>query len=356
MTSLTVKTAQEKFGAVSTRFAQHPSANDDLTAGVAGGFSSIGFKGKVWSIRHKGEEIKLMRPDGDGPMNSIEIVIVKAPSVVSKTWYEGGYVEDSKAPPDCSSNNGVTPLMSSPKKQAATCSLCPHNQWGSAMRDGVAGKGKACADVKRLAVVPQHDINNEVYGGPMLLRVPSASLQELTAYGYVLQKLGYPAAGVATRVSFDTAEAYPKFKFSPIRALTDEEVDMVLALREDARVGRILSEAAEPLALTAPAQEATPQFEQPALAAVAPKAAAAPAAAEPAEPAKPAPGAGFGGGAAPAAPKAASKAAAKPVTSKVAPVAAAPEPTGQEGPEVNNEDFEAGLDADLANLLPAVAA
>src|SRR6188768_3224916 len=90
---------------------------DDLGAGISAGFGVIGYKGKTWSIRHKGGEIVLMRPDGDGPLNSIELVIVDAPNHLSKTWYEQGYAEGANTPPDCASSNGVVPDAGVPKKQ-----------------------------------------------------------------------------------------------------------------------------------------------------------------------------------------------------------------------------------------------
>src|SRR5262245_58923604 len=107
---------QQKFGAVSNRFAGRKDAFDDLGAGVQGGYGHIGYKGKVWSIRHNGETTPLMREDGDGPRNSIEVVVVKSPQVISKIWYEAGYVEGSSAAPDCFSANGLTPDPASLKK------------------------------------------------------------------------------------------------------------------------------------------------------------------------------------------------------------------------------------------------
>ena len=82
------------FGAVSNRFAG-VSANDDLSSGIQSSFGLIGYKGKVWSIRYRGDETPLMRDDGDGPRGSIEVVILKSSPVVSKVWYEQGYVEGS---------------------------------------------------------------------------------------------------------------------------------------------------------------------------------------------------------------------------------------------------------------------
>lgn len=228
------------FGGVSAKFASVP-VTDELSSGVQTSFGIIGYKGKVWSIRYRGDEEPLMRDDGDGPRSSIEVVVVKASTHISKIWYENGYVEGSNAAPDCFSNTGVTPEPTSAKPQCASCAACPHNMWGS--RITPAGKaGKACADSKRLAVVPMNDMANEAYGGPMLLRVPAASLQDMAAYGDKMKQMGYPTFSIATRIQFDTAESYPKFLFNAVRPLSDEEADVVLALRDSHAVNRILSE------------------------------------------------------------------------------------------------------------------
>ncbi|KRQ07509.1 hypothetical protein [Bradyrhizobium manausense] len=243
----------QNFGPVSTRF-QGVAVTDDLSAGVQAGFGIMGYKGKVWSLRKGGQETPLMRPDGDGPRNSIEVVILKASAHVSKIWYENGYVEGSTAAPDCFSSNGVTPDPASKKRQHNACATCPMNQWGS--RITPAGKqGKACSDSKRLAIAPAEDIKNEAFGGPLLLRVPAASLRDLAAYGEKMSALGYQYFAIATRIAFDPGEAYPKFVFGAIRPLTDAEADLVLEMRDSRQVTTILAEGSE-MAAPAPVQQA----------------------------------------------------------------------------------------------------
>lgn len=252
------------FGRVSTIFAnQVPS--DELGSGIVTGFGVVGYRGKVWSIKHQGQEHQLMRDDGDGPRGSIEVVLVKASSVVSKIFYAAGFQDGSTAPPDCWSSNGQTPDASVQRKQSPTCANCPNNAWGSRVTE--SGKnGKACSDAKRIAVVPLGDIDNETFGGPMLLRVPAASLKDVKQYGDLMGSYGFPYFAVGTRIAFDPQDAYPHFVFSAIRPLTDEEGKKVLALRDDPKVARILSEMVETAAPgAAPAQAAPPAspFEQP---------------------------------------------------------------------------------------------
>lgn len=217
---------------------------DNLSAGISGGFAVWSYKGKVWRVRHRGEETMMLRPDDGSPRAAIDVVIVEAAPNLSKVYYAGGYVEGDTSPPDCFSVNGVTPDASATAKQSNACATCPQAVRGSKVTD--TGKpAKACQDSKRLAVVPLDDIENAQYDGPMLLRVPAASLTELRAYAGGLNRAGYPSYVVGTRISFDPQEAYPKLLFAPVRVLTDDEAAKVLELIKDERVQRILSSADE---------------------------------------------------------------------------------------------------------------
>lgn len=302
-------------GPISNRFAPQPGQElaNDLAGGITGGYGLIGFRGKVWSIRHKGVEQQLMRDDGDGPRGSIDVVILKANPHLSKNWYENGFVEGSNAPPDCSSANGVYPDQGVPKKQSNVCLTCPKNAWGSAT--GGSGKGKACGDHRRMAVVPVADIKNELFGGPLLLRCPAASLQDLAAFSQKLAQLGYPYYAVAVKIGFDPAESFPKFTFSAIRPLTDAEADMVIEHQRGDAVGRVIADAVDPAAAAAAQIAAPTPAPDPSVAALPPRAAVAPTPAAP-PPVQPAP--------APAAPAPAASAGG---FGAAAPVQATPAPT-----------------------------
>jgi hypothetical protein len=204
--------------------------------------------------------------------------------------------------------------------------VCPHNKFGS----GKEGRGKACSDSKRLAIVPASNLANEAYGGPMLLRVPAASLKELKAFGDLMSSQGFPTGSYQMRISFDAKESYPKFLFNAIRPLNDEESDLVLEMQGSEAVARVLAD--DLPAVAAPAAAPTQLFEQaPAAAPIqqapvqqAPVQQAAP------EPVKAAPiPTGFGG------------VAATPAAAPVEPAAPV------------SADAQASLDAKLDALLPA---
>ncbi len=271
-------TANQQLGAVSSVFAG-VKTESDLSGGITGGYGLMKYKGKVWSIQYKGATTALMRDDGDGPRNSIEVVILKANKNLSKIWYEQGYVEGSDAPPDCSSAGGLQPDQGVPKPQSTFCANCPRNAWGTAAN---GGKGKACGDSRRLAIVPLPDIKNEALGGPLLLRVPAASLQDLAAFDQKYSQQGYPYFAIGVRIAFDPAESFPKFQFTAVRPLNDDEGRIVMAMRDGEEVARVISETVAPIQqqIAQPAP-AAPLFEQPAPVAAAPVVAPAATAAAP---------------------------------------------------------------------------
>ena len=260
------------FGAISSRFAD---AGDDtaLDAGVTSGYPILRIKGKVWTITRGGADPHvLMRPDGDGPRNSVDLVLLQAAVPISKIFYSQ-YEEGAAKAPECYSNNGIVPHPNSTAKQHSNCAECPQNKWGS--RITTAGKpGKACRDSKRVAVSPLGDIRNEAFGGPMLLRVPADSLKEFANYAKQMRSMGYPYYAVGTKISFDPNEAYPKLVLTPLPPLNDAQADAVMELRDGFQVKEILSEGSDMVHATpqiAPAPVApqiaapvTPQVTQPA--------------------------------------------------------------------------------------------
>lgn len=217
---------------------------DDLSAGVSAGFGVLSYRGKVWRINYKGEEHKLLTPDGD-PIPSVKVIILRAKPQLSKIYYEKQYEEGDDSSPDCFSMDGVTPDRSVKNPQSKTCAACPKNIWGSKITE--AGKEtKACADSRRLAVVPATDIANEALGGPLLLRVPAASLANLANYDGQLKDANAAYYGLVTRISFDSDAAYPRLMFhfdgNATAQLDESHAKLILEQRDSEKVRRILDE------------------------------------------------------------------------------------------------------------------
>lgn len=209
----------------------------DLTQGVSASYSVISIKGKTWAIVKSGERNVILDAERE-PVRSIKVVLVKANPTVSKVYYSEGYSEGSDAKPTCYSNDNVQPAADSEAPQSKKCATCPHNQWGSATsrETGLASKGKACADSRRIAIAPA-----DLKADPMLLRVPPASLKAVADYGRALADKGVPYNGVITKLSFDPDAASPKLilkfegfldeaGYEKVQELCDSEiVDQIIA-------------------------------------------------------------------------------------------------------------------------------
>jgi hypothetical protein len=236
-----------KTGAVvSAKFKDADLPTQRLDDGVSAGFGRISYKGSKWGIRYQGAytPIQARMPDNtiiQSPF--LDVVILRAAGHPNKAWYEGAYTEgDTSQPPDCWSSNGAVPDTGAPKRQSRTCVGCQHNVWGSKInRDtGQATRGKACMDSKRLAVVPVGDIENKMYGGPLMLSVPPSSLKRLGPYQNTLEANGMHYAEVWTRITFEAESAYPLFNFDAIAALSDAQADQVLVMVKHPMIDRIL--------------------------------------------------------------------------------------------------------------------
>jgi hypothetical protein len=230
---------------VSKRFDNANLPTTGLDEGMGAGFARVTYKGGDWGIRYQGQftPIEIETQHG-GRVQSpyLDVVMLDAANHFSKAWYEGAYTEGQLGPPDCYSANGIVPDPQSAKPQCRTCAACDHNKFGSKInvQTGEAMKGKACMDMKRVAVVPVGDIENLAYGGPMMLSVPPSSLKRLVTYQNQLRGMGVNYATVWTRVSFVKNLSYPLMDFDAIAGLTDEQADQVLKMREHPLIPRIL--------------------------------------------------------------------------------------------------------------------
>jgi hypothetical protein len=221
--------------------------------GVSGGFPIISIKGKIFT-RVAGEEREMIKKPGeDDPASSIDVVILKQNPALSKVYYKGSYSEGSDEKPLCYSNNGISPELDSEEPQASKCSVCPHNVWGSRITEN-GGKGKACADSRRIAVAALGLIND-----PMLIRVPAASLKVIDQYGDSLLKRQVPYQLVVTRIGFDYSVAHPALTFKPIGMVDEATADQIAEQLNEPVIDRILgftpSVVAQAQIAEAPAEE-----------------------------------------------------------------------------------------------------
>lgn len=122
--------------------------------------------------------------------------------------------------PDCWSLGGVRPQPDCEDPQSDSCLTCKLNKFKSAKgKDGKPGKGKACANNRRLVLkVAGFDM-------PVLLSIPPTSRKNLDAYLKYLsageQKI--PMFAMLTVFSFDENSDYPVVEFGISNFLPVEE-------------------------------------------------------------------------------------------------------------------------------------
>uniref|UniRef100_A0A6M3M997 Uncharacterized protein n=1 Tax=viral metagenome TaxID=1070528 RepID=A0A6M3M997_9ZZZZ len=166
------------------------------------------------------------------PSMDLDLVIVRVNDGISKTWYEKEWNPNEEAGmPECSSDDGISPRLDSPKRQSDLCQTCPRNQWGSKINRLTGEKGKECQDTKRMAIMPPGQDGRYTNADQDLfqLAVPPASLKDFGGFVRNLAGMPTPAAYnmVVATVSFDTTVTYPKILFKPKRWLEADEWNVV---------------------------------------------------------------------------------------------------------------------------------
>jgi hypothetical protein len=113
-------------------------------------------KDRIGSITGNKIQVKqnktFVLPDGSVVDNFVGIIVE---FTNRNLFYSSAYNESSIEPPDCYAVNPImasmAPAENAPEKQAESCAECPNNAFGS------LGKGKACKNSRRLALLPPDD-------------------------------------------------------------------------------------------------------------------------------------------------------------------------------------------------------
>lgn len=170
----------------------------------------------------------------DNPIanNQLEVVILSSP--VERLYYTQRYDPTNPAGPVCfalgPTLSGLKPNHLSTEKQSEMCVGCPKDQWGSATN---GGKGKACAEKRRLLVMTADSavsVDSVNAGEVAALRTPVTSVRGFATY---LQKIASttrrPLSAVVTRISI-TPDAKTQFKLNFDFVRTIDDMDVVKAL------------------------------------------------------------------------------------------------------------------------------
>lgn len=222
---------------IKARMSQLDLATNNALGVTYSGPPRISLEGRKFSVVKDGKTTIINDPRTDEPANSIQVVIIRANAGENKAYYEGTYSPGQNQGPACFSNDGKRPDPQARDPQAKNCALCPHNQFGSAMRDGMPSKGKACSDSKWLAVASPDRLDQ-----PMQLRVPATSLKNLRLYGKFLRDKGVTFQLVGTKISFDPQVTHQQLVFTPVGFMPDNVVEDVFDMQQSEAVLQMTGE------------------------------------------------------------------------------------------------------------------
>jgi hypothetical protein len=199
--------------------------NKTLAGGGGGGGKRISIKGNKFRLFVDGEQVSVSKED------HLNIVVVNV-AAVSRTYYEGTYDPNNTAAPTCWSADTKAPSPDVPadQRKASRCTDCPMNVKGSGQ-----GDSRACRYNQRLAITLEGK-PDEVYQ----LQLPATSLfgdgkngkMPMQAYAKFLDAHDTPIIAVMTKMSLDENSETPKLFFSPVRPLTEKELNEAVAVRD----------------------------------------------------------------------------------------------------------------------------
>lgn len=187
----------------------------------------------------------------DAPLPNNEMAVVILDHIFENVFYEGEYDASNPTGPTCFAfardEKELTPhaiVVEAKNDQHQQCAGCPNNEFGSAER----GKGKACKNTRRLAMIPAGNFNQKTgkfeliededhYKDTMIgfMKLPVTSIKGFA--GFVKQVAGAlrrPPHGIVTKVRVQP-DGKDQFKvlFEPLVNLPNELMGVVMKRREE---------------------------------------------------------------------------------------------------------------------------
>lgn len=171
------------------------------------------------------------------PNNQMDVIVLA--SLHENVWYRDRFNPDKPSGPPCFAfsftGKDMRPHDLSPEKQSPDgCDKCEKNKWGS---DPQGGRGKACKNVRRLALMAAaqattpEGVAKAIVG---YLRVPVTSVQN---YGRLVSQIAarnLPPFGVITRVKVvPDAKTQVRVEFEPMHSITDAGILQALISRHE---------------------------------------------------------------------------------------------------------------------------
>jgi len=165
------------------------------------------------------------------PGNEMDCIIVA--SVTENSYYDTRYDPDVKTNPACYAigegrAEDLEPYPDSERKQSDACSSCEKFEWGS---DPNGGRGKACKERRRLALMPA-DGSAEM----CLLSIPPTSLKNWSNHvRSIIATTGMSPAGVITKIkTVPSAKNQFEVRFSIVGNVPEHSLPTIMSKKADA--------------------------------------------------------------------------------------------------------------------------
>lgn len=186
---------------------------------------------------------------GGNPFPNNEMVVIILDSVRENVYYEGRFDSDNVQSPTCYAfdhdDKSLAPHEKVVEPQNKTCKGCEWNEYGTSE----TGKGKACGNVVRLAVISGGDIDAKSgdfspYEDPTALSGQSIAFMKVSVMSVkgfatlvksVASTLKRPPYGIYTKISVVAdAKSQHKITFEAVSEVPDELMDVVYAKHQEA--------------------------------------------------------------------------------------------------------------------------
>ena len=164
---------------------------------------------------------------GGTPMKDNKVQMIVLHSIFENQWYRDRYNPNAPTPPHCyaygDTDDALAPHAEAATPIAESCAACPNNVWGS---DPEGGKGKACKNVRRLAIIAATDLDKIDKAEVAIAKLSVTSVKNWSTYAnQVANALHLPPLGIITEM---VVTPDPRYQFQINFSLIDKVQEQYL--------------------------------------------------------------------------------------------------------------------------------
>jgi hypothetical protein len=169
------------------------------------------------------------------PGDKAKVIVVG--SVFENQWYKERYDPNNPTSPHCYAiaehDEDLKPHPDAADPQAPSCAECPKNAWKS---DPNGGKGKACKNVRRLALLSEADLDDIEKAEFAVAKMPVTSVKNWSTYAnQIANVLKLPPLAVITEMSVQPdPKTQLQVNFELVDKVPQDLLPALLAKRKDA--------------------------------------------------------------------------------------------------------------------------